>query len=128
MAGYADLVERFVSMADTMTATLQGNVTHYAYADATVDDSGKITWGLGTVRPALLTDVNTRMRNSKGEIVQVNTKITFLRLVNIDPRDKIVLPSGESCPIARVSGFHDPNTAKPYLIDVYLSSSGGSGW
>lgn len=128
MAGFNDLVRDLVAVADTLTGSLQTNVTHYAWSEASVDASGKVAWGSGTSRAALVENVNTLVRNQQGELVTASTKVTFLRPVTIDVRDKIVLPDGKTGPIARISGMINPSTNAPYMVDVYLSSSGGSGW
>lgn len=131
MAGFDQLVRTLVGVANNLTASLQANVTLYSYANATVDDSGHITdWGAGALLSALVENVNTLTRNQQGELVLATTKITFLQPVLIDVRDRIVLPDGKSAPIARISGLIDPGSTGPqhYLTDVYLASSGGSGW
>lgn len=131
MAGFADLARSLVAVAHQLTATLQANVTHYKYSEATVDDSGKVTWGSGTVRTALLDNVNSMQRNQQGQLVMAQTKVTFLHPVVIDSRDKIVLPDGKTAEIVRISGFVDPDavgSTSAYVTEIYLGTSGGSGW
>ncbi len=123
MAGFADLVRTLVGMADTLTASLQANVSHYAWSEASKDNSGKVTWGSATSRAALVEDTHTFVRNQAGEMVLATTKVTFLRQVTIDVRDKIVLPDGKTSKILRVDGFVDPSgavTGGRYLTQVYL--------
>lgn len=122
MAGFDQLIRDLVGVANNLTASLQGNVTHYLWAESVVDDSGKITWGVGTARPALLEHVNTLTRNQQGDLILATTKIMFLEPVLIDVRDRIVLPDGKSAPIARVSGLLDPVSGGPYVTELYLTS------
>ena len=121
MAGFADLVRSMVALADGLTSTLQAPVTHYAYAGATVDDSQKVTWGVGTVRLALVEDVNVIVKNAQGQMVNATTKVTFLRPVAVNARDKFILPDGRTAPVARIGGFTDPDAmGRSYLREVWL--------
>ena len=110
-----------VVLADSLTDTLQAPVTHYSYASATVDDSQKITWAAGIVRKALVEDTNVIVKNAQGQMVNATTKITFLRPVTVDVRDKFLLPDGRTAVVARIGGLTDPDAmGRAYLKEVWL--------
>lgn len=120
MAGWASLVERLVAVADTITASLQANVSHYTYAAATIDAYNKVTWGAATVRAAVVESNRRLFRLSDGTEVLSRTKVTFPRPVAVDPKDRIVLPDSTTGPILEVVGVTDPVTNAVYATEVWL--------
>ncbi len=124
MAGWADLVRKMVGVADTLTATLQDTVTHYAWSGATVDSYNKVTaWGIGVTRNAIVEPTSRLIRRDDGSLVQAVYKITFPRPVAVDSRDRIVISNGTEGPILDVSGIVDPDTNALYAVEVILGSS-----
>ena len=134
MAGFADLVASGVAIANTITSTLQANVEHYAYSDASTDAYGKLTWGPAFSRPALIEDIQQRAsRDVSGDLgktpetlVAPRTRVTFLSPIKVDPKDRIVLPTdaegnaGDEGPILSVEGLINPTTGQHYLTEVIM--------
>jgi len=120
VSGFADLVRDCVAIANDLTSTLQANVTHYPWLSATKDSYGKVTW-VAVVRPALVEERTRLVRNQQGEHVVATCTVTFLVPVAVDPRDRIVLPSGRETPIMNVSDLVDPDTKLPYMTQVALA-------
>ena len=122
MAGWASLVEKLVAVADTITGTLQAEVAHYAFADATLDAYEHLTWtdAAFVVRTAIVESKQRLFRLADGTEVLAHTKLTFPRPETIDPRDKIVLPDGTTGPILEVVGVTDPVTNAIYAVEVWM--------
>ena len=120
MAGWASLVEKLVNVADKITATLQANVSHYAFSGATVDVYEKVTPGAPVVRACVVESTRRLFRLADGTEVLSRTKLTFPRPVAVDPRDKFVLPDGTTGPILDVVGVVDPVTNALYATEVFL--------
>ena len=125
MAGLADLVRDMVAVADTVTATLQATVTHYAYSAATVDAYGKVTWLSGTSRVAVVERDHRLIRTATGDVRQASYRLTLPRPVAVDPRDRIVLPGGVEGPILSVEGVVNPTTGAVYAVEVFMGDAGG---
>ena len=124
MAGFADLVRSLVQVADQLTDSLQASVTHYAWASATKDAYGKVTWGAGTARKCVVLEgagltVND-VEAPGGYRTEKTTKLIFPRPVAIDMRDKFALPGGREAFVKRIDGVIDPDTSGTYATEVYL--------
>jgi hypothetical protein len=124
MAGLADIIRSGIATADSITSTLQADVLHYRYSEATVDDSGKITWGSPHQRKAVVEHARTHQRDKEGREVLSDTQLTFPRPFDVDPRDRFVLPDGTGDgPPNRVAGVVDPVTKKVYMIQIWIGSN-----
>lgn len=120
--GLADIVRAGVAVADSVTATLQVTVTHYVFTEASVDAYGKITWGTGHGRKAIVENKRRLVRGPDGHDVLSSHVVTFPRQVDVDPRDKIVFPDGTTGPILNVEGVLDAGytNGKRFLTQVWL--------
>jgi len=125
VAGFADIVRAGVAVADSLTSTLQKEVLHQSFSEATKDGYLKVTWVGGTFRKALIESVNQQARASQGgrddgTVVYATTKLTLIRPVFVDPRDRFTLPDGRIGLIVSVNGLVDPDTGRLYLVEVFL--------
>jgi hypothetical protein len=124
MAGLADIIKSGIATARSVTATLQSDVEHYPYTEATVDDSGKITWGPRHVHKAIVEHARTHQREKDGRMVLSDTQITFPFPLDVDPRDRFVLPDGTGDgPPNRVAGVVNPDTNKIYMVQIWIGSN-----
>lgn len=122
--GLADIVRSGLATADSVTSTLQVPVAHYMYSEATIDDSGKVTWGSPHTRKAIIVHAKTHARTKEDREVLSDTQLTFPRAFDVDPRDRFVLPDGSGDgPPNRISGVVDPLTNKRYMIQVWIGSN-----
>jgi hypothetical protein len=122
MAGFADLVRDLVAVADDLTSTLQEDVSHYAFANATTNDYNEIDYGTSpTLRKALVERGVTLRKSVEGDITSIKaTKITFLRPVAVDPKDKFVLADGTTGRPVNLKGLDNPDIRQPYLVEVFI--------
>lgn len=125
---FDDLVRSGVALADSLTAPLQGTVTHEAWTATTA--LGEKTFAAGVGRKAII-ELKTRERQtSDGRTILTTAKITFLRPIAahggagrkepIDSRDRLTLPDGSTDPVADVDALIDPDTGRGYYATVYL--------
>jgi len=122
--GLADIIRGGIAVADSLTDTLQTEVAHYQYSEATVDDTGKVTWGPRHVRKAVVEHARTHQREKDGRMVLSDTQLTFPRPFFVDPRDRFVLPDGTGDgPPNRIAGVVDPLTNKRYMTQVWVGSN-----
>jgi len=126
--GLADVVRSAVAIADSVTASLQTDVTHEAWIDD--DRFGKPTYADPVTRKALVSQVQKLVRTADDRTVVAKTKVSFLRPIPaqgasgraepLDPRDKITLPDGTTGPLLAVEGMVDPGTDRPYLLECFF--------
>jgi hypothetical protein len=145
------LVRNAVSTVNTVTASLQGNVLHAAWARE--DAFGKVVYaqkvsgievysndpaanGVAASRPAII-ELQTKSREVGGRTIITYAVVTFLhpfdpfegvlpetlgRKGPVDPRDHITLPNGKTGPIVDIQGFMDAGTSKPFFVQVWLGA------
>jgi len=122
--GLSDIIRSGIATADSVTASLQADVSHYLYSEATVNDTGKVTWGSPHVRKAVVEHARTHQRTKEDREVLSDTQLTFPRAFDVDPRDRFVLPDGTGDgPPNRVAGVVDPLTNKRYMTQVWIGSN-----
>jgi hypothetical protein len=123
MAGFADLVRDLVGLADGLTNTLQEDVSHYRFVDATTNDYNEIVWGNNPMIMKALVERGVTLRKSvEGDITSIKaTKITLLRPTLVDPKDKFVLADGTEGRIVNLKGLDDPDIRQPYLVEIFIS-------
>ena len=127
--GLAAIVRSAVSIANSVTADLQVNVTHEPWTGA--DGQSKPTYGTAQTVPAIVVDDQRGFRDAIGEVVQSHTRISFLRPVPvsgtagrrepIDPRDRLTTPDGVTGKIVGIGGMVDSGTGRPFYSEVWLS-------
>ena len=136
MAGFADVIRSALETVDTVTDSLQVDITHHPWVDSD---------GMGTpvfdpagpfVIKAIAQDRQRLVRRQDGELQMTRTVLTFPRPITpngaagrqepIDPRDKLVLPDGTTGAIIDIVGVVDPVTGKPYISEVWLGTTGSS--
>jgi hypothetical protein len=122
--GLADIIRSGIAVADGITKSLQADVQHYSFAEATVDDSGKITWGTPYRRSCLVEHAKTHTRTKDGREVLSDTQLTFPYPLTVHPQDRFVLPDGTGDgPPNRVAGIVDPATNKIYMVQIWIGSN-----
>lgn len=122
--GLADIVRSGIATANSLTTSLQVPVQHYRYADATIDDTGKVTWGAPIVRMGIIENARKQERQKEGRDVSSDVQVTFVSPFDIDTRDKMVLPDGNGdTVINRVAGVFDPLTKRTYMTQVWIGSN-----
>lgn len=125
MGGFNTLISSILAtVADPLTDSLQETVSHYAYADATVDSYNKTDWSgvTPTSRKGIVSRKSTVVQRMSGvgagELVAVRYSLVFPRPVAVDPRDRFVLPGSVEGPIVDVIGVLDPATSVVYATEV----------
>jgi len=114
----ATILQGGISVANTLTASLQATITHAAYASD--DKYGKPAYSTPTSRTAIVERRQKYVRMASGEEELSLAKITFVGPVTINERDKITLPDSTVMPILRINGVVDPTTNAEYLVEVEL--------
>lgn len=124
----ADTVRKGVALANSITSSLQAEVSHRAWTGK--DSFGDPAYATAVTRPALVELKQRKIRTVNGEEVVARAAVTFLHPVPpngaagrrepIDPRDEITLPGGFTGPILDTQGLVDPETDRPYLMEVFL--------
>tara|TARA_R110000824_G_scaffold185016_8_gene365940 strand:+ start:97 stop:456 length:360 start_codon:yes stop_codon:yes gene_type:complete len=118
MAGFADLIESGVSIANTLTDSLQSTVTHKT--GLTIDKNGKPTFGTSTSRKAIVQKRSKLVRTTEGQEILSKALITFPYPVTITDTDIITLPDSSELAILFVKGVVDPDTNAEYMVEVEL--------
>jgi hypothetical protein len=122
--GLADIVRSGVALANSLTGTLQVPVQHYLYSEATIDDTGKITWAAPHIRMGVVENARKQERMKEGRDISSDVQVTFVEPFDIDTRDKMILPDGNGdTVINRVSGVFDPLTSRLYMTQVWIGSN-----
>jgi hypothetical protein len=126
--GFDTLVRNGVALADRMTTDLQVTIQIYPWIGT--NDNGGPLYGSAVSMKAIVEEKEITRRLSTGQEVTQQAEITIPRPVAangaterrepIDPRDKILLPSGLTGPILDVNGMVDPTTNQPYMFTVIL--------
>lgn len=118
-----DIVVSGVAIADSVTQSLQAPVQHYRHSDATVDDSGKVTWGAPRTVRCVVEHARVQGRDKEGRDVTSSTQLTFPRPTVISVLDRFVLPDGTSgSPLQRAGSVVDPSTAAEYIKSVAIGA------
>ena len=126
--GYDTIIRNAVAVIDRQTATLQDTILFYAWTG--FGTYGEPTYGSVVSMQAIVEEKQTLLHLSDGQEVSQRAKIVIPRPITangatgrrepVDPRDKIVLPSGYTGPILSVEGVMDPTTNAPYSYDIIL--------
>ena len=127
--GYDSIIRKGVALADKMTDSLQCNVQHFAWIGNN-DYGGPDYETSPVIRRGIVEEKEYLRRLPDGQEVTQKASITFPRPIAangaadrrepIDPRDKLVLPSGYTGPILGVFGVVDPSTQQPYSFEVIM--------
>ena len=122
------LIAQGVAIANSLTESLQANVTHEPWIDSGAN--GQPIFDSAVSRPAVVSYNRTLIRTTEGEQVMQSATGMFLDLIEahgaegrrepVDPRDRITLPDGYKGPIVNVRGPVDPDTNAPYFLEVAL--------
>lgn len=123
MPGYADIVRAGMKLADKQTDSLQPKIQLYHYVSQTGD--GDVTYnpplaGAGELVPALVDYKQQQRMTADGSMVLSKAYVFFPRPMEIDPRDKIVLPDGTTGDIIPTAGLADKDTGKAFYKEVWL--------
>lgn len=124
---FDDLIRTGVSLADSLTGSLQATVAHQAW---TGSDGFNDTYAASVDRQAIVERKNRERQTADGRTILTTAQITFLRPIAaqgaagrqepIDSRDKLTLPDGSTDPIADVEALLDPDTGRGYYAVVWL--------
>lgn len=127
------IVRSAVDLADDITKSLQPTVAHSAWVG--MDVHGTPTYAAPINRECIVEyKIRDKLQSSTGRVIQSQALITIIgpvaangaagRVEPIDPRDKIVLPNGQTGPIIDVEGVVDPDTDLPYMYQVWIGGQG----
>ena len=129
-----DIVRNAVATINTITGSLQVNVTHQAWTGQS--GTGTPTYAAGVVRPAIVEKKTRDRRMADGRVIMTIAYIVFIhpiaangaagRVEPIDARDKFTLPDGTTGPVIDTNAFLDPNTNAGYLHEVWLGRTGST--
>ena len=114
----ATILQDGISVANTITTSLQATITHAAFSSD--DGYGKPTFSAGVERTAIVERRQKYVHTATGDEKLSLAKLTFVGPVTIDERDKITLPDSTVMPILRIDGVVDPTTNAEYLVEVEL--------
>lgn len=131
------LVREVVADVDTLTATFQVPVEHWAWVGLIGDGDDRPRFvDAPIVRNAIVEAAPSSTSAIGGEVTAYSHHIVFLTLIEpngsegrrepIDPRDMLVLPDGTTAPIARISGPMDASTLGRYVTEVWLGAAVGA--
>ena len=128
MAGFADIVRQGVALADSLTSTLQDEVTYEAWTGS--DGFGEYSFAAPVQIPALIEKSDKTVIDMQGREIRAEHVISLLRPIAangatgrrepIDNRDKFTLPDGSTGIIAGVDTLVDPDTGAGYYHIVSL--------
>jgi len=138
------IIRAGVAVANSVTADLQGTVTHAAWIRQ--DEMGAAVYGrrvegldiygeadaigVATPRQAVI-ELKQRAREVQGRHILTFAHLTFVgpipvngmtdaRKEAVDPRDVFVLPDGKTGPVVDVEGVVDAETGLMYAVEVWL--------
>ena len=114
----ATILQNGISVANTITTSLQATITHAAFSSD--DGYGKATYATGVERKAIVERRQKYVRTEAGDEKLSLAKLTFPYPVTINERDKITLPDSTVMPILKIDGVVDPTTNAEYLVEVEL--------
>lgn len=114
----ATILQGGISIANTVTASLQATVTHKAFSSD--DGYGKPTYATGVSRTAIVERRQKYVRTKSGEEKLSQARIVFVGPVTVDERDLITLPDGSEMPILRITGVVDATTNEEFVVEVEL--------
>jgi hypothetical protein len=114
----ATIIQDGVSIANTVTSSLQATITHAAYSGD--DGYGKPTYSTGVARTAIVERRQKYVRTAAGQEKLSLAKLTFPYPVAIGEQDKITLPDSSVMPILTIEGVVDPTTNAEYVVEVEL--------
>jgi len=131
MGGLADVIRSAVEAANSQTASLQVDVVHQAWL-APSNGLGEADYGPPVARPALVQEGVLHHEMPDGKVITTKARLAFVgpippngapdRQEPIDPRDRLILPSGLTGYIVEVPGaLIDPGTGAPYVRTVWLA-------
>jgi hypothetical protein len=116
------IVRSGVALANSVTGSLQANITLYQWTGKDVYQ--KPTFAAGVVYGAIVEWKQERIRTTEEAIVTQVATVSILQPVApntatgrrnpIDPRDEVLLPSGQRCKIIPVEGLVDSGTSAAY--------------
>lgn len=127
--GLASTIRSAVAVVDAVVNDLQDDITVYPWIG--IGSYGEPSYDTPVTMKAIVEEKESHRPYLVGgeEVIQRAT-ITIPRPVAangaaerrepIDPRDKIVLPSGYTGPILNVEGITDPSTHNPYMYVILL--------
>lgn len=128
------IVSGAVKTASKLTLSLQADVTWKAWTGN--DQRGRNTYMTNTIRALVEQEIKTQIDQSTGQAIQTQAKITILdplpvvsalsgfeRTNPIDNRDILILPDGTTGPAYRPGGFVNPDTDKPFLLEVWMGAN-----
>lgn len=132
---FDDIIRTGVALADSLTASLQDNVSHEAWTG--LNSVGDVTYAAAVSRQAIVERKSRRHISATGQEILTSARITFLRPIAangaagriepIDGRDKITLSDGTTAPVVDVEAIMDPDTNAGYFTTVWLGVSVGAG-
>ncbi len=125
--GLQDVIASAVSIAKSVTADLQANVTFEAWTGQT--SQGMPTFASSVTLPALIEGSRRVIRMPDGDEAFASHKLTILQPVTdtgsanrrepVDVRDKFTLPDGRDVQVLRVDGLERKSTTGPFMLEIW---------
>jgi hypothetical protein len=127
MADFTGLINQLVGVANTITASLQAQVTHAPLAKTSPGHDGQPiytrdgqpTYKTAVKRTAIVEKRQDQVRALDGTQKVSHTRLTFLSPFALDPRDKLTLPDGSSPAILAVKGPLGSDGV-PFVLEVWF--------
>lgn len=133
MAGFADLITQGIALANSLTGTLQADISYSAwlgYATTGPNAGTGYSYSSPVSIPAIIELGRKQRQDSNGQLLITVARVFLLRPLTpngatgrtepIDTRDVIVLPDGTTGPIVSVGGLVNPVIGRPYYHDILL--------
>lgn len=130
MVNLSKIVSGAVKTASKLTTSLQATVIWKAWTGN--DQWGRKIYTTHSIRALVEQEVRTELDQATGQAIQTRAKITILeplplvtaagRINPIDNRDILILPDGTTGPAYMPGGFVNPETSKPFLMEVWMGS------
>ena len=124
----AGTIKQTIATAHGVVSSLEETVKHEAWIGQ--DGMGSAQYGAPVNRLALVEQALQSRRLADGRIVEVQAKLTILeevaangaadRTEPVDPRDRFTLADGSTGPVLDVKGLRNPESATPFLLEIYL--------
>lgn len=128
MANFDALIRQGLALADSLTSSLQDEVTYEAWVGSDAFDEP--SYAAPKQIPALIEKQNRMVIDQEGREIRAEHAISLLRPIEahgaagrnepIDNRDRFTLPDGSTGIIAAVETFIDPSTGAGYYHIVSL--------
>ena len=118
--GLADVVRSGIATINSVTADLQSDVSHEAWASQ--DSYSKPTYGAVVFRQGIVEEGERPHRLPTGDVIAVKAYIAFLFPVSVNSRDRFTTESGVVGRIVDIKGgVVDSGTGATYMKELWFA-------